>query len=142
MSSTKSTPKGLKVVECVHGVGSKNAPLRYIPEQDPVQDALEKTKKTTYFKSTLPNAWNELNVAIWASRTSKQFLLHVHMAMHVCKQLGLETKELDATLAPEFAYEELEEAKAEYAKLTKIPRRRQKKPRKRRRLRYQKATLI
>ncbi len=58
MSSAKSNPKGLKVVECEHGVGGKNAPIRYIPEQDPVQDALDKTKKTTYFKLTLPNTGN------------------------------------------------------------------------------------
>ncbi len=58
MSSVKSNPMGLKVVECERGVGGKNAPIRYIPEQDPVQDDLEKTKKTTYFKLTLPNTKN------------------------------------------------------------------------------------
>ena len=41
MSSTKSNPEELKVVECEHGVGCKNAPIRYIPEQGPVQDALD-----------------------------------------------------------------------------------------------------
>ena len=84
MSSAKS-PKGLKVVECERGVGGKNALIRYIPEQDPVQDALDKTKKTTYFKLTLPNTGNKLKVAIWASGTPEQFLLHVHTAMHICK---------------------------------------------------------
>ena len=69
MSSVKSNPKGLKVVECKHGVGSKNARIRYIPEQDPVQDALDKTKKTTYFKLTLRNTGNELKVVIWTSGT-------------------------------------------------------------------------
>ena len=53
MSLAKSTPKGLKVVECKRGMGGKNAPICYIPEQDLVQDALEKTNKTTYFKLTL-----------------------------------------------------------------------------------------
>ena len=115
MSSVKSTPKGLKVVECEHGVGGKNAPICYIPEQDPVQDALEKTKKTAYFKLMLPNTGNEMKVAIWASRTPEQFLLHVCTAMHVCKQLGLENEELEAELALESAYEELDHAKAEYA---------------------------
>ena len=91
MSMAKSTPEGLKVVECKCGMGGKNAPIRYIPEQDPVQDALEKTKKTTYFKLTLPNTGNELKVTIWASGTPKQFLLHVRTSMHVCKQIGLET---------------------------------------------------
>ena len=39
MSPVKSTPEGLKVVECKHGAGGKNAPIRYIPEKDLVQDA-------------------------------------------------------------------------------------------------------
>ncbi len=116
MSSAKSNPEGLKVVECERGVGGKNAPIRYIPEQDPVQDALEKTKKTTYFKLTLPNTGNELKVAIWAS---KQFLLHVRTALHVCKQLGLETEEADAMMVLEAAYYKLDAAKAEYNKLSR-----------------------
>ena len=58
-----------------------------------MQDALDKTKKTTYFKLTLPKTENELKVAIWASGTPEQFLLHVRTAMLICKQLGLETKE-------------------------------------------------
>ena len=45
MSSVKSNPEGLKVVECERGVGGKNAPIRYIPEQDPVQDALKKQRR-------------------------------------------------------------------------------------------------
>eukprot|EP00804_Cyclotella_cryptica_P023647 CCRYP_011963-RA/>CCRYP_011963-RA protein AED:0.41 eAED:0.47 QI:0/0/0.16/1/0/0/6/139/506 len=35
MSSVKAIPKGLKWVECERGVGGKNSPIRYIPEQDP-----------------------------------------------------------------------------------------------------------
>ncbi len=104
MSSAKSNPKELKVVECERGVGGKNAPIRYIPEQDPVQDALDKTKKTTFFKLTLPNTGNELKVAIWASGTPEQILLHVCTAMHVCKQLGLEDKEINPLMALEAAY--------------------------------------
>ena len=71
------------MVECKHGVGGKNSPIRYIPEQDPVQDTLEKNMKTMYFKLMLPNTRNELKVAIWAIGTPKQFLLHVHTAMQV-----------------------------------------------------------
>ena len=93
MSSVKSNPEGLKVVECERGVGGKNAPILYIPELDPIQDALNKTKKIMYFNVTLPNTGNELKVAIWTSGTPEQFLLHVCTAMHVCKQLGLATKE-------------------------------------------------
>ena len=42
MSSAKAFPEGLKWIECERGVGGKNSPIRYIPEQDPVQDVLEK----------------------------------------------------------------------------------------------------
>ena len=116
MSVVKSNLERLKVVECECLVGDKNARIHYIPEQDPVQDALDKTKKTTYFKLTLPNTGNDLKVAIWASsRTPKQLLLHFHTAMHICKQLGLETKEAGAMMALEAAYCELDAAKVEYA---------------------------
>ena len=83
----------------------------YIPEQDPVQDALEKSKKTTYFKLTLPTMGNKLKVAIWASRNSEQFLLHVHTGMHVCKQMGLDINYANAALALEAAYCKLDAAK-------------------------------
>ncbi len=84
-----------------------------------MQDALEKNKMTTYFKWTLPNTGNKLKVAIWASRTPKQFLLHVRTAMQVCKQLCLETKEANAMMVLEAAYFELDAIKAEYTKLAK-----------------------
>jgi hypothetical protein len=69
MSSMKAFPKWLKWIECEHGIRGKNSPVCYIPEQDPVQDALEKNKQTTYFKLTLPNMGNELKVAVWALGT-------------------------------------------------------------------------
>jgi len=47
MSFAKSVPKGLKLSECKRGIGDKNSPNRYIPEKDPVQEALEKTKRPT-----------------------------------------------------------------------------------------------
>eukprot|EP00804_Cyclotella_cryptica_P014523 CCRYP_004822-RA/>CCRYP_004822-RA protein AED:0.00 eAED:0.00 QI:22/-1/0/1/-1/1/1/0/85 len=75
MSSVKAIPKGLNWVECEYGIGGKNSPVCYITEQDPMQDVLEKNKKTTYFKLTLPNTGDELKVAVWASRTPEQFLL-------------------------------------------------------------------
>lgn len=46
-------------------------------------------KQTTNFKMTLSNNWNELNMTIWASKTPKQFLMHVHTDIHR-KQMGLE----------------------------------------------------
>ena len=83
MSFAKSVPKGLKWFEGKHGIGGKNSPMRYIPEKHPMQDALEKSKKTTFFKLTLLNMGNELKVAIWVSGTHKQFLLHVQTEIHV-----------------------------------------------------------
>ena len=47
MSFAKSVPKGLKLSGCEHGIGGKNLPICDIPEKDPVQEALEKNKKTT-----------------------------------------------------------------------------------------------
>jgi hypothetical protein len=114
MSSVKAIPEGLKWVECKRGVGGKNSPIRYIPEQDPVQDALAKDKKTTYFKLTLPNTGNELKVAVWASGTPEQFLLHVRSAIHACKQMGLDTDFAAAERAVESAKVEDELTKQEY----------------------------
>ena len=45
VSFAKSVPEGLKLSECERGVGGKNSPIRYIPEKDPVQEALEKNKR-------------------------------------------------------------------------------------------------
>ena len=45
--------------------------------------------------------------------------MHDRTAMHVCKQLGLETKEADAMMALEAAYCKLDAAKAEYTKLSR-----------------------
>ena len=55
MSCAKSVPEGLKLSECVQGVRGKNSPIHYIPEKDPVQEALKKNKRTNYFKLTLPH---------------------------------------------------------------------------------------
>jgi len=48
--------------ECESSVGGKNSPVHYIPEQDPMQDTLKKSKKAMYFKLTVPNMGNELKV--------------------------------------------------------------------------------
>eukprot|EP00804_Cyclotella_cryptica_P012252 CCRYP_013850-RA/>CCRYP_013850-RA protein AED:0.42 eAED:0.44 QI:0/0/0/1/1/1/2/0/306 len=124
MSSVKAFPEGLKWVECERGVGGKNSPIRYIPEQDPVQDALTKDKKTTYFKLTLPNSRNELKVAVWASGTPEQFLLHVRSAIHACKQMGLDTDFAEAEKAVETAKIKAVLAKEEYVKVLNAKKRR------------------
>ena len=89
--------------ECESSVGGKNSPVHYIPEQDPMQDTLKKSNKAMYFKLTVPNMGNELKVVIWTYGTPEQFLLHVHTAIHVCKQLGLDanfanTEKADTTV--------------------------------------------
>ena len=117
MSFAKSVPEGLKWIECERGIGGKNSPVRYIPEQDPVQDALEKNKKTTYFKLTLPNTGNELKVAIWASGTPEQFLLHVRSAIHVCKTMGLDTACEEAARSVETATMDVEITSGDYAQM-------------------------
>jgi hypothetical protein len=96
MSFTKSVPKGLKLSENKRGVGDKNSPIWYIPKKDPVQEALEKSKKTNCFKLTLPSMGSKLKVALWASGTPKQFILHVHSAIHACKQMEHDVKYLNA----------------------------------------------
>jgi hypothetical protein len=90
MSFTKSVPKGLKLSKCQHGIGGKNSPISYIPESDPIQEALEKKKKVTYFKFSLPSTKSEMSVAQWTSRTPEHFLLHVQVAIHACKQMELD----------------------------------------------------
>jgi hypothetical protein len=77
MSFTKSVPKGLKLSECERGIGSKNSPIRYIPESDPIQEGLEKKKKVNNFKLSLPSTGSVMSMAQWTSGTLQQFLLHV-----------------------------------------------------------------
>ena len=64
-------------------------------------------------------------VAIWASGTPEQFLLHVCTAVHVCKQIGFDTKYADATMVIKAAYCELDVTKTEYAQLAKTTKRKQ-----------------
>ena len=117
MSSTKAFPEGFKWIECERGVGGKNSPIRYIPEQDPMQDALAKGKKTTYFKLTLPNMGNELKVAIWSSGTPEQFVLHVHSVIHAITQMWLDTNFAEAEKAVDVVKLDADIAKTEYTQL-------------------------
>ena len=87
MSFAKYVPEQLKLSDCKRGVGGKNSPIRYIPEKNPVQEALEKNKKTNYFKLTLPHTGSKLKVALWVYGTPEQFILHVRSAIHTCQQM-------------------------------------------------------
>jgi hypothetical protein len=92
MSFTKSVPKGPKLSECKRGVEGPNSPIHYIPKKDPVQEALEKNKKINYFKLMPPHMSSKLKVTLWASGTPEQFILHVHSAIHACKQMEHDIK--------------------------------------------------
>ena len=85
-----------------------------------MQDALEKNKKTTYFKLTLPNTGNELTVIVWVSGTPGQFLLHLHSAIHMYKQMGLDMSFAKAEMAVETAKLDAEITKGEYTQLRNI----------------------
>jgi hypothetical protein len=75
-------------------MGGKNSLICYITEKYPFLEALEKNKKTNYFKLTLPHTGSKLQVTLWASVTPKQFILYVHSAIYACKQ-----KEHDVTFS-------------------------------------------
>jgi hypothetical protein len=117
MSFAKSVPEGLKLSECEHGIGGKNSPIRYIPKKDPVQETLEKNKKTNYFKLTLPHMGSKLKVALWASGTPEQFILHVRSAIYACKQMEHDVKFLNAEEAVVNATPDLEIKKDEYVQV-------------------------
>ncbi len=76
MSLSKAVSEGLKSVECERGVGGKNSPIGYIPEQDPIQEALETKHQLTSFKLSLPSR-SEMKMVRWASGTPEHFLIHV-----------------------------------------------------------------
>ncbi len=73
---SKTVPEGLKSVECECGIGGKNSPICYIPEQDPIQEALETKHQLTSFKLSLPSE-TEMRMMRWTSGTPEHFLIHV-----------------------------------------------------------------
>ena len=79
-----------------------------------MQDVLEKSKKTTYFKLTLPNMGKECKVAVWVPGTPEQFLLHVRLAIHVCQQMGLDAEFAEAKKGIETCQLDVEIMKGEY----------------------------
>ncbi len=119
-------PEGLKLLECMRGIRGKNSPIWYIPEKDPVQEALEKTKKTNYFKLMLPNMGSKLKVTLWASGTPKQFILHLCTAIQTCKQMEHDVKYQNAKEAVATANLDLEIKKDEYAQVRTSEKRKKK----------------
>ena len=108
-------PDGLKLLECKHGIGGKNSPILYTSEKDPVQEALEKNKKTNSFKLTLPHLGSELKVTLWASGTPEQFIEYVCATIHTCKQIDHDVKFSKAKEAVVNTIFNLEIMKDEYA---------------------------
>jgi len=111
MSLSKAVPEGLMDVECEHGVGGKNSPICYIPEQDPIQEALETKHQPTRVKFTLPSG-SEMKKMRWASGTPEHFLLHVRGAIHAIKEMELHTNFHEAEEAVETANIDLNIAKS------------------------------
>ena len=124
MLLSKAVPEGLKHVEYEHGIGGKNSPIHYMPEQDPIQDALKTKKKSNHFKLTLPETRSEMRVAIWASGTPEHFLIHVHGAVNIIQQMGLDSKFNKADDAVENLRLDLDIAKDAYSKAESTKRRR------------------
>jgi hypothetical protein len=87
MSTEKIAPVGLKNQECERGRGGEKAPIRYVPDRDPVQEALDLKPET--LKCTLANG-SEIRVTIWSGHgTNEQFVLHVNKAYSTAKKMGL-----------------------------------------------------
>jgi hypothetical protein len=72
MSLKKAVPRSLKSVVCERGVGDKNPPICYIPEQDPIQDTLETNNQPRPLMFTLPNG-SEMRKMRWAPGTPEHF---------------------------------------------------------------------
>ncbi len=92
-------------------------PIRYIPEKDLVQEALEKSKKVIYSKLTLPHTGSEFKVALQASWIPEQCVVQVQSAIHACKQMEHDVKISKAEEAVANATLDLEIRKEEYAQV-------------------------
>ncbi len=113
MSLSKAVPEGLKSVECEHCIVGKNSPICYIPEQDPIQEALETKHQPMSFKLSLPSG-SEMMMVRWASGTPEHFLIHVQGAIHAIKEVELDTKFQEAIGAVKSAHLEVDLAKMTY----------------------------
>ncbi len=80
MSSKKVTPAGLKHQECEPGKGGEKAPIQYVPEPDPIQEALDLKPESP--KYTLANG-SENQVKVWSRHgTNEQFFAHQQSIQH------------------------------------------------------------
>ena len=70
----------------------------------------------------LPHMGSELKFALWASRTPKQFIWHMHSTIHECKQMEHNVKFSRAKEAVAFVRLNLEFAKDAYAQVCNLER--------------------
>ena len=110
---SKAVPEGLKHVECKRGVGSMNSPIRYIPEQDPIAEALETKHQPKSFKLSLPSG-SEMRLIRWASGTPEHFLFHVQGVIHSIKEMELDIKFQEALRTVKSANLEVKLSKMAY----------------------------
>ena len=93
MSQRYTLPEGLTNRDCEKSV-SDRPPLPFVPltTSTPEDTVFKNTGELRQLKIKLSE---DLKVpkSIYDGGTPEQFLLHVHTAMHVCKQIGLNTKE-------------------------------------------------
>ena len=100
-------------------VGGKNSPIHCIPDQNPIQDAMENSIKATFFKLTLPNKGNKLKMAIWVPGTPQQFVPHICTMIHACKKMGLDANFAKVKVALKYVNLHLDISKMEYSSKAK-----------------------
>eukprot|EP00804_Cyclotella_cryptica_P008193 CCRYP_015127-RA/>CCRYP_015127-RA protein AED:0.45 eAED:0.45 QI:0/-1/0/1/-1/1/1/0/74 len=71
MSTEKIAPIRLKNQECKPGRGGEKAPIRYVPDRNPVQKALDLKPET--LKCTLANG-SETRVMVWSGHGTNKSL--------------------------------------------------------------------
>ena len=113
MSTVKAVPKRLKWIECENGVGNENFPICYIPEQNPVQDALKKTKRPPtsscfFFTPGMSSMWQFGCLRL----TSSTACMHCHSCI---KADGLDAGFKEAEVALKLVILNLDIATLEYS---------------------------
>ena len=82
MSTSKSSPEGLKPQECERSSGGSKPPISYIPTAMDTTKVINKIKVSN--KMTL-------SVTVFDEGSPEQFLNHVQTLMKIISQRGLDT---------------------------------------------------
>ena len=80
MSSEKTVPSTLRHQEVERGHYGRNAPIRYVPEKDPITDSLTETT-TTYNTVKLPGG-TKTTVRVWDGKGNNEAFLDFVIASH------------------------------------------------------------